>query len=229
MSFAATGTFLAANASWIVPSAVAAGAAGLSYLGGQQQGEAAQQAAQTQAGAAQSGIDEQRRQFDAIQQLLTPYVQGGTNAMGAQSDLLGLNGDQAQQQAIAGIQGGAQFQALNKAGGDAILSNAAATGGLRGGNVQGALAQNSQNVLNSLIQQRFSNLGSLSSLGQNAAAGVGNAGQNMANQVSNLLQQQGAAQAGGQLANNPWGAASNALGTGVGIYSLLQQLQKPHT
>lgn len=226
MSFAATGAFLAANASWIIPTTVAAGSAALGYASSQKQGEAAQQAAQTQADAAQAGIAEQQRQFDAIQKLLSPYVQSGTNALAGQNDLLGLNGDQAQQQAISALQSGSQFQALNKAGSDAILSNAAATGGLRGGNVQGALANNSQNILNSLIQQRFSNLGSLSSLGQNAAAGVGNAGQNTANQVSSLLQQQGAATAGGQLANNPYAAASNALGTGTGAYYLLQQLMK---
>lgn len=225
MSFAATGAFLAANASWIVPTVVA----GASVVGGMAQADATNKAANTQAQAAQSGINEQQRQFDAIQKLLSPYVQSGTGALSSQNDLLGLNGDQAQQQAISGIQSGAQFQALNKTGSDAILSNAAATGGLRGGNVQGALANNSQNILNSLIQQRFSNLGSLSSLGQNAAAGVGNAGQNMANQVAGLYQQQGAAQAGAQLANNPWNAINNGLGNGLGAYAMLQQLNKAHS
>ncbi|WP_449405980.1 hypothetical protein [Massilia phosphatilytica] len=38
-----------------------------------------------------------------------------------------------------------RFQALQQQGNDAILANASATGGLRGGNVQGALGQFSRN------------------------------------------------------------------------------------
>ena len=45
------------------------------------QSQAAGQAADTQAGAAQAGIDEQRRQFDLTQNLLQPYTQAGAPAL----------------------------------------------------------------------------------------------------------------------------------------------------
>lgn len=168
--------------------------------GANQAADAAQNASQTQQQAAQLGIDEQRRQFDALQQGLMPYSSAGTGALVGQQDLLGLNGFSAQQSAIGGIQNGAQFQAMLQQGNQNILGNASATGGLRGGNVQAALGQFAPNLLAQQIQQHYANLGGLTSVGANAAAGVGNAGMQTGNNIAQLLQQQGAAAAGGQIA-----------------------------
>lgn len=189
---------------------------------------AAQDAAASQSQSAQLGIDQQNKQFEAVQKLLSPYVTAGTGALTGQQDLLGLNGMQAQQSAIGGIQSSPQFTAMQKQGEDAILANASATGGLRGGNTQGALAQFSPSLLSSLIDQQYQRLGGLTSVGQNAAAGVGNAGMATGNQITGLLGQQGAAQAGaslaqgrayGQMANSVTGAVGNFVGGG-GINSL---------
>jgi hypothetical protein len=168
--------------------------------GAKQAGEAAQSAANTQAASADKGIAAQQQALEQLRQTLAPYVGAGTGALGAQQNLLGLNGSGAQQTAIDGIQNGAQFKSLQAQGNDAILQNASATGGLRGGNTQAALAQFSPNLLNQLIQQQYSNLGGLTSIGQNAAAGTGNAGLQTGANVAQLLQQQGAALAGGQIA-----------------------------
>jgi hypothetical protein len=189
--------------------------------GAKQQSEAAQHAADTQANAAQLGIDESRRQFDAFQKALAPYVNAGTPALAGQQDLLGLNGGAAQQTAIGGIQNSPQFQALQQQGEDAILANASATGGLRGGNTQGALAQFRPQLLAQLINEQYAKLGGLTSLGQNAAAGTGNAGMQTGGQVAQLLQQQGAATAGGQLAAGSvprmaFGDLLNIAGTVIG-------------
>lgn len=162
-------------------------------------GSAASGAADAQSAAAAAGIAEQRRQFDAIQKLMQPYVDSGTGALTGQQDLLGLNGNAAQQKGINAIKTGSLYNELNQQGQTAILQNASATGGLRGGNTQGALAQFSPQLLQTLINQQYQNLGGLSTMGENAAAGVGAAGQNTGNQISALLQQQGAAQAGGIL------------------------------
>lgn len=164
------------------------------------QSHAAGKAARAQGAAAQMGIDEQRRQFDALQELLKPYVQAGTPALQAQQNLIGLGGAGAQRQAIAGIQNSPMFAALAQQGEQGMLQNASATGGLRGGNLQGALAQFRPQMLNSLIDQQYNRLGGLTSLGQNAAAGVGNAGMQTGDNVANLIGQQGAASAGAQLA-----------------------------
>jgi hypothetical protein len=177
------------------------------------EGNAARDAAGQQSAAAQVGIDEQRTQFDAIQKLLSPYVEGGQQAFGAQQELLGLQGQESQQAAIDQIQQSPQFQALEASGQNAILQNASATGGLRGGNVQGALAQFSPALLNQSINQQFQNLGGLAQAGQASAAGVGQAGLQTGGNVSNLLGQQGAIQAGGTLGQAQ--AGSNLL-SGLG-------------
>jgi len=93
-------------------------------------------------------------------------------------------------------------------------------GGLRGGNVQGALANYRTDVLSNLINQQYSNLSGLSQLGQSSAAGQATAGLNTASNIGNLLTQQGAALAGGQLAQGS--VASNAFGTlaqGAGAFA----------
>jgi len=145
-------------------------------------------------------IEESQRQFDAIQELLKPYSQAGVGALGQQQALIGLSGADEQQRAIDALSSSPQMAALTTQGENAILQNESATGGLRGGNVQAALAQFRPQLLSQLIQQQYSNLGGLVSVGQNAAAGVGNAGQNSSNQIINALGQQGAAQAGAALA-----------------------------
>lgn len=196
-----------------------------SITGANQAADAAKGAAQTQANAAQAGINQQNQMFAALQQALSPYTQAGTGALGAYQSLSGLGGQAAQQTAIDGIQNGAQFQALNQQGQNAILQNASATGGLRGGNTQAALAQFSPQLLQGLIQQSLGNYGNIASLGQSSAAGVGNAGMQSANSISGLLQQQGAATAGGQVAAgqsgiNNFGTLLNAGGLLAGSGAL---------
>ncbi len=200
--------------------AAIAGGAGIigSYLGAKEQSKASDRASAAQVQSAQMGIDEQRRQFDALQQLMSPFVNVGYSALTGQQDLMGLNGNQAQQNAINGIQNSAEFQTYLNQGENALRQNASATGGLRGGNTQLALAQFSPQLLNQMITQRYSNLGGLTTLGQNAAAGVGNAGMQTAGNIGNLLQQSGAAQAGNYLAQgranaNMYGSMADAIGT----------------
>lgn len=187
------------------------------------QERAAGQASAAQEQASEAAIAEQKRQFDEIQKLLKPYVQAGTGAIGQQQALLGLGGLQAQQQAIQGIANSPEMQAYAAQGENALLQNAAATGGLRGGNIQGALAQFRPQLLNQLVNQRFQNLGGLTSIGQASAAGVGNAGMQSASNIGNLLQQQGAAQAGnalaqGQASANMWSNIGGLAGQLSGAY-----------
>ena len=164
-----------------------------SYMGG----EAAKEGAGIQAEAAQAGIAEQRRQFDALQALLKPYTEVGVPALEAQQAFLGLRGPEAEQAAIERIRGGETFQALAQQGEEALLQRASATGGLRGGNIQGALAQFRPELLSSLIEQQYGRLGGLAKIGQASAAGVGAAGVESGTNVANLLAQQGQARAGG--------------------------------
>lgn len=160
---------------------------------------AAQQAMNAQVQSNQASIDEQRRQFDALQNLLNPYVKAGNQALTDQQNLMGLNGFDKQQSAISDIERSPLLQSMYKQAENAILQNASATGGLRGGNIQSALADNRMNILAQAVQGQMQNLSGLTSLGQNAAAGVGNQGMNMAGNIGLLNQNIGQAQAGERL------------------------------
>lgn len=204
-----------------VAAAVAAASIAGSVYTSSQQKKSANKAANAQTESSEAGIQEQRRQFDAVQALMAPFVNAGNGALAGQQDILGTNGMAAQQSAISGIQNSAQYQALSQSGQDAILANASATGGLRGGNVQAALGQFQPALLAQLIDQQYSRLGGLTSLGQNAAAGVGNAGMQTGNNITTLLGQQGQARAGAALANGQANVQlanglTNAFGTFVG-------------
>jgi hypothetical protein len=160
----------------------------------------AQEASATQAASAERGIEEQRRQFDKMVELMSPYLAVGAPALTGQQALIGLQGPEAEQAAIDRLTGGSTFQELSRQGEEAILSRASATGGLRGGNVQQALAQFRPQLLSELIEQQYGRLGGLASMGQSAAAGQAAAGQQTGANVANLLANQGSALAGGQLA-----------------------------
>lgn len=220
------------------------------FLGARESRKGAQRAADAQAQAAFAGIDEQRRQFDETRELLNPYIEQGLEASQAlsgygdygrpaadllqgyaeagpqalqeQQALAGLLGAESQQAAIDRIGESPYAQQMMKQGEEAILSNASATGGLRGGNVQGALAQYRPRMMQSLIDQQYSRLGGISGqagniaqyltqvgqgstgdlarMGQASATGQASLGGNTAANISNLLGQSGAAQAGSHLA-----------------------------
>jgi hypothetical protein len=204
---------------------------GLALLGGSIAGgllsssaqkSAASTAAAAQTQASEAGIAEQRRQFDTVQELLQPYVEAGTSALGQQLALAGVAGPEAQQAAITALEQGPQFQSLVQQGEEAILQRAAATGGLRGGNVQASLAQFRPQVLSSLIEQQYGRLGGLTATGQASAAGQATAAQTMGSNITNLLQQQGAAAAGsalarGQASANMWGDITGTIGQIAGM------------
>lgn len=197
---------------------------GGSVLSANAQKKAASQASAAQIAAAEMSIKEQRRQFDAVQKLLAPYVSAGTSAIGQQMALIGAGGADAQQAAINAIQAGPEFAALTSAGEEAILAQGAATGGLRGGNVQAALAKFRPEILSGLINQQYSRLGGLAQMGQSSATGQASAAQQMGANIGNLYGQIGASQAGaalasGQAASNVFGNIAGAAGYGFGSFA----------
>ena len=209
-----------------IATAVVVGSVATGYMGSKAQKSAANTAAGAQMEASEMGVEEQRRQFDAVQKLLKPYADAGLSGLTGQQNLLGINGTAAQQAAINNINNSAEMQTYLQQGENAILQNASATGGLRGGNTQAALAQFRPQLLNQLINQRYQNLAGMTALGQNAAAGTGNAGMQTASNISNLYQQTGDAQAGaammrGQANANMWNGVSSTIGT-LGTMKLMK-------
>lgn len=226
---------------------------GGSLLSGGIQAGTSLAAADMQRDEARSARHLQEAQFKQIQELLSPYVQAGQgaiaglqpyqqaglDALGQQQALLGLGGMDAQQAAMQSMQSSPIFQGLAQQGESGILQNAAATGGLRGGNAQAALGQFRPQLLQQFMQQRMAGLGGLvglgqattqgiAGMGQASAAGVGAAGQQSASAIGNLMQQQGAASAGGLLGAGQ--AIGNTINQGIGglmAYNTMQSMPQP--
>lgn len=166
-------------------------------------------------------IDEQRRQFDKLQSVLAPFVAPGERAIAGQEALLGLSGDEAQAEAIAGIEGSPLFGALVQQGEEAILQNASATGELRGGNTARSLAQFRPQILSQLIESQFNKLGGLTGIGQASAAGVGAGAIRTGENVSNIFTRAGDVEANAAIARGAidaslFGDISGSIGTLLG-------------
>lgn len=200
------------------------------------QSRAASRAARAQVQGAEAGIAEQRRQFDAAQAVLAPYVDAGTEALtglkpyvetGTQSlqqqrILAGLEGPEKQREAINALASNPEFLALTRQGEEAMLQQASATGGLRGGNIQGALAQYRPQMLQGYIDQQYGRLGGLTALGQTTGQNIAQMGQSSATgqataglrtgaDIAGLYSDIGAARAGKFLAQGQ--ATGNVIGT----------------
>lgn len=212
------------------PMAAIAGVSGItSIIGGNRSANAATSASNTQAASAQAGIAEQQRQFEAIQKNLSPFISAGSSALAQQLALIGVGGQRAQAAEIAKIENGFGFQESVRQGENAILQNASATGGLRGGNTQAALAQFRPAMLQQAIDAQYQRLGGLAAGGQASAAMTGQAGQQSAAGISNLLAQQGQAVAGGQIAgatafNQGLGGVGQAFGFALSNPAVQQSL-----
>jgi hypothetical protein len=192
-----------------------------SYVGS----KSASKAADAQVESAEAGVEEQRRQFDEITKILKPYITAGEGALPGfqpfikagqtafdqQQALTGLKGPAAQQAAIRQLEQSPEMQAMLRQGENALLQSASATGGLRGGNVQAALAQFRPALLAEQIQNQLQRLGgiastglttteSLARLGQASASRQAAAGSAVDESVSQALGTMGAARAGQAIA-----------------------------
>jgi hypothetical protein len=218
-----------------MPNPAIAIGAGASLIGSRMQSRAAERAAESassaqivgaEAGAAAQlesarlGIEEQRRQFEEITRLLQPYVsagvsalpgfqpfqEAGTRAFQQQQALSGLLGPEAQRAAISTLEQAPEYQGLVRQGEEALLQRASATGGLRGGNIQAALAQFRPQMLSEQIERQLGRLagfsatglgvtGDLANLGQAAAARQAALGSATGSSIAGLIGEQGSAQA----------------------------------
>lgn len=179
-----------------MPPALIAGAVtiGGSVLSANAAKSAANTAANAQAQANAQALALQQQQYEQARGDLTQWVDSGRSASQAQGNLLGLNGPDQQAATIAALKASPLYQSLFNNGQETLLANAAATGGLRGGNTQAALANFGRDTLAGVIDNQLTRLGAVSEQGQNAAAQTGQFGANMANQGAALLNNTGAAQ-----------------------------------
>ena len=87
------------------------------------------------------------------------YGQGEGRANGLTTTGPAVSASDAQANAIASLKESPLYQSLYSTGEEALLANASATGGLRGGNTQTGLADFGRDTLASVIQQQLANYG----------------------------------------------------------------------
>jgi hypothetical protein len=219
-------------------SGIATAIIGSAVVGGVVASRSAGKAAQAQGEASNASIAEQRTQFAALQKTLKPYVDAGSPALkqlssysdvaqpalDEQQALSGILGPEAQQSAIDRIEQSPLYMEYVAQGENAMLQNASATGGLRGGNMQAALSQFRPAVLQQMIEDKYSKLGgmvsfggsatqNLATMGQASAAGEASAGMNLASNVGNSITAAGDARANAALAKGQaWGNVAGSVG-----------------
>lgn len=208
----------------------AAAVIGGSIVTGALGARSARKAGEAQASAAERGaglnVAEQRRQFDITQEQFAPFREAGVGALGAQEALLGLSGAEAQQAAFAGLQDSPGQKFLRERAQRNLLRNAAAIGGLGGGNVRSALVEQGVGFAQQDLQNKFSRLGQIAGQGQAATTALGQFGQQTAAGIG-AAQQAGALGAGQARASGILGqnqAVQQGLGgvfTGLGQSGLL--------
>jgi hypothetical protein len=212
-------------AAWMIPAAIL----GSSLLGSR----SASKAADVQAAAADRAAELQKEQFERQVELQAPFREAGVRALPeleAASRYTPFGMGQFQQDP------GYAFRLAE--GQKALERNAAARGGLISGGALKAAQRfgqemgsqeytNAFNRYQTERQARLNPLQSLAGFGQTSVNQLGQAGQNYATNVGNLVTGAGAAQAAGQV------GAANALTGGLGTYlnytqgnALLDALQR---
>ena len=104
------------------------------------------------------------------------------------------------------------FNSLLTQGEEAVARNAGVTGGLRSGNANEAFEQNSQNVLRGLVNERVRGLQSMAGLPSNTNAIAGSMAGIGATEGQGIVAQ-------GQIKQQGWQNASNAIGMGMKAYA----------
>lgn len=170
-------------------------------------------AMKAQVAAADKGIGEVNAGWDYTKGLLAPWQQAGTGALGQYGNLVGLGGAEQQQAAIDQLKASPYYQSLYRTGEEAVLQNASATGGVRGGNTQNSLADFGADTLSKTIQQQLANLGPGMQYGFNATGAGAQYGTQAHSDIANLYLGQGQAQAADYMRR---AAATNAMWQGIG-------------
>ncbi len=133
--------------------------AGVTAYSASQSASAAEEAASTSADAQTAALN-YLKEINALPQELKE------SALTQLASLYGLTGDSstAQAELVSSIESSPFYESLVSSGEQAVLRNQAATGGLRSGNAQTALAESNQSVLQDLYNQQLSGLSSLAGL-----------------------------------------------------------------
>lgn len=167
----------------------------------------------------QPAIDESQQYTNLIEQRTVPSVT---------SPYAGMTGEEAQNAAIQKISDSPLLAELVAQGEEALLQQASATGGLRGGNTQGALAQYRPQMLQNEIDRQYARLQGISNTGQQSILGSPTAttstGYPSGSSITSLLGDIGSinaaeALASGSATSDFWSGMSELFGNMYGNYS----------
>lgn len=190
-------------------------------ISGQDQKDAAKEAAAKQETAAREALNLQERIYEEGQEKLDPFYQGG---LGSLDDYLGLINPEGAAAFKADYLQGDEFQNILKQGTNQLASNAAFSGALGSGgtlkNVADHTTNQSFNLSNQALERELGRLGQGVSLSQSAAGSQVSAGQNFGQQAGQQYSNIGNAQATGTLAGAPTGISPylNLATAGAQIY-----------
>jgi len=209
--------------------AAAVGTIGASVIGS----NASQSAANTQAGAANNATQAQLQMFNTVQSNLQPYNTAGQNSLGTLQNFLNGQGNSAPFSFNYNPANDPEYNFLLQQGSNAITSQASATGGVNSGATLEALQNYGQNTALQSYQTEYGNalnayganqtnlsniyarLMGVAGLGENAAAGVGNAAVSTGQSIGSNMIGAGNAQAAGTV------GSANALSGGLTSLSSL--------
>jgi hypothetical protein len=127
-----------------------------------------------------------RGDYATAQQYQAPYRELGQDAAQRQAALTGALGPEAQQQAFAEYQASPALGYLQEQSERALMRNAAAMGGLGGGNVRQDLTKLTADLYGQDFQNQFNRLGDIATRGYGAAGTSAGLTQNMATGIGNL-------------------------------------------
>ena len=154
-----------------------------SVYGSQQVAQSAQNAAAINQAATQSALALQATQFNQSQANQQPWLTAGTQALGAQQDLMGLGANGAAGQLTA-LQSSPGYQFQLDQGNKGLTNSLAARGGMGSGASAVAASKYNQDYASTAYNNRLAQLSSLSTTGQNTATGMGAQAMNYANNAS---------------------------------------------
>lgn len=193
-----------------------------SAVGGIMQANAAEAAAEQQAGAAQNALALQREMFEYQKGLLEPYRTAGTSALKRLEGALGLGG-QAQPQQMLEMDPGYGFR-LGE-GMKALERMQAARGNMLSGGAMKAGQQYAQNYASGEYGNAYNRLANIAGLGQTTGTQLGTAAQQFGTNASGVMGQEANALAAGRVGRGS--AYAGGVQGGLNAYSnyLNQQQQ----
>lgn len=160
---------------------------------------AAEEAARVQEQAAVAAVPIQQQALLGAQQNIQPFADVGQAALGSRAALAGLGGQAGQEAAFAQLAESPGQKFIRDRQQRALMRNAAAIGGLGGGNVRTALQEQAAGFALQDVDRQRQELAQLSGGGLQAGTVLGGLGASTAGNIADLTQAQAAARATGIL------------------------------